>query len=172
MKGMRTLLTAILALAAMPLLHGKGETLKITISGAGQTVEIADKALLDQFRFGPGPGNFIGAGGEKAPIIHDWIAAWGRKANEPPKALTRYEVTFHIDRPDQSEYVVQFASSPELGKGYIHLPGSGEAHYEGNVWLLLRGEEWDGHWFEATPEWTRECLAALARAADRSPEPQ
>jgi hypothetical protein len=33
-----------------------------------------------------------------------------------------------------------------------------------NVNMLSRGDQFEGHWFRATPEWTREAQAAIEKA--------
>jgi hypothetical protein len=65
---------------------------------------------------------------------------------------------------EEREYIVYFVYSPSGRQGYVYLPGPGEPHYQENVSLILRGAQWDGHWFLATDEWVTAAQAAIARS--------
>jgi hypothetical protein len=56
---MRTFLAGFLAISAAA--FSPATTDRITITGNGITAEIADKVLVETFRFGPGPGTSFSA---------------------------------------------------------------------------------------------------------------
>ena len=159
----------VLALAALPMLaFAKGDTSRITLQQAGKPAVTMSAAALKEFRFGPGPGNFSGVGGNGSPAWQSraWIVEdWEHPVAEPARTLPRLQVTFFMGDPenkDHREYVVFHVFDPAANQGYIHLPGKGEAFYDSNVFTLLRGEKYDGGWFRATPEWTQRVQAAMA----------
>jgi hypothetical protein len=168
---MKTFQIALLAFATLLPLPAKGTTDKITIRGAGRAVEIKDAKLLEEFRFGPGPGNCLYVAGNCVQRTVGWIAEWVHgPVAEPEASLPRYEVSFHLtmlsngEPGEEREYIVYFVYSPSGRQGYVYLPGPGEPHYQENVSLILRGAQWDGHWFLATDEWVTAAQAAIARS--------
>jgi len=165
---MKAIPTTLLVLFTTPLLvFGKGETYKITLSAPGLAVEITDTKALNDFRFGPGPGNY---GVSRTPNWkpNSWIVEdWAHPVAEPEHALPRLKTSFHINLVNGEgtrEYVVYYVYDPAAKQGYIYLPGKGEASYHENVSLLYRGGEFEGHWFRATPEWTKQAQAAIEKA--------
>jgi len=160
--GMKVLGIALLALIASPL-FSKATTEKITLSRGERSADITDAEKLEQFSFGPGPGN-CNVGEDCSAPRAGWIADWIRgSVPEPAAALPRYEVAFHLGSGEQRQYVVYFVYSPVTRQGYVYLPGPGDAHYGENVSLLWRGKQWEGHWFLATPEWTLAAKEVIAR---------
>ena len=159
---------ALLALNALPLFSGV-TTEGITFTREGRTATITDAEKLREFSFGPGPGNCAFGEDCSAPKA-GWIADWIRgSVPEPEGSLPRYEVSFHLSvvssgsrNGEKRNYVVSFVYSPLTGQGFVYLPGPGETHYEGNVNLIIRGKQWEGHWFLATPEWTAAAQTAIA----------
>jgi hypothetical protein len=145
------------------LLFGKGETYKITLSAPGHIVEITDAKSLNDFRFGPGPGNTVNLTPNWKPtswIVEDWV----HPVTEPEHAFPRLKASFHINLVNGEgtrEYVVYYVYDPAAKQGYVYLPGRGEASYGENVSLLYRGDEFEGHWFRATKEWTNRAQAAI-----------
>jgi hypothetical protein len=59
---------------------------------------------------------------------------------------------------------VFYVYEPVTRQGFVYLPGRGEPFYEKNVNLLLRGDDYEGHWFRATPEWTQEAQTTIEKA--------
>jgi hypothetical protein len=59
---------------------------------------------------------------------------------------------------------VFYVYDPVAKQGFVYLPGRGEPFYDENVNLLLRGDQFEGHWFRATPEWTRQAQATIETA--------
>jgi len=159
---MKVLGIALLALIASPL-FSKATTEKITLSREERSADITDAEKLKQFSFGPGPGN-CNVGEDCSAPRAGWIADWIRgSVPEPDASLPRYEVAFYLGNGEKRHYVVYFAYSPVPRQGYVYLPGPGEAHYWENVSLLMRGKQWEGHWFLATPEWTSAAQEVIER---------
>lgn len=155
MKIVRVAGWALLAVSGI--VFGKGETERITLTQSGRAVTIADPAVVGRFAFGPGPGN-----SDWQP--RSWIVEdWEHPVSEPSQKLLRQQATFHLRMHDATtrDYAVVFVHDPESGAGYVHLPGRGEPFYDSNVYLMLRGDKYDGHWFRATSEWTRLVLDSL-----------
>jgi hypothetical protein len=166
---MKAISTTLLVLFTMPLLvFGKGATYKTTLSAPGHAVEITDAKALNDFRFGPGPGNTLNGFPNWKPnswIVEDWVHA----VAEPEHTFPRLKASFHINPVNGEgtrEYVIYYVYDPAAKQGYVYLPGRGEASYRENVSLLYRGDEFEGHWFRATPEWTKEVQAAIERAGN------
>lgn len=159
--------TTLFAFLALPVLaFAKGETTSITLSESGKTVATLNAAAIKEFSFGPGPGNFVGAGAPgwqpKSWIVENWESP----VAEPAAQLTRLQATFQLTMRDEStrNYVVFFAFDPATKQGYVYLPGKGESYYDSNVSLMLRGDKYDGHWFLASTEWTNKARAAMEAA--------
>jgi hypothetical protein len=58
---------------------------------------------------------------------------------------------------------VFYVYDPVAKQGFVYLPGRGEPFYNENTNLLYRGDEFEGRWFRATPEWTREAQATIEK---------
>lgn len=156
----------LLMFCVMPLsVLGKGPTYKIVITGPAYAVEIRDAKALEDFRFGSGPGNFIGFGPNGTPNWKpkSWIVEdWKSPVPAPDPALPRLKASFHIQLSDETrEYVIHYVYDSAARQGYVYLPGKGDASYAENIRLLHRGDDYDGHWFRATREWTAEVQAAV-----------
>jgi hypothetical protein len=162
---MKAIATALLTLVSLPMLaFAKGDTTRITLELSGRPIVTLDAAANQEFRFGPGPGNFIGY----PPTPHwqpkSWIVEdWEHPAAAPAQQLARIQATFRITHPttqEQRYYVVFHVRDPATGQGYVYLPGKGEAFHDSNVYTLRR-DEYDGRWYRATAEWTRQVQAAI-----------
>lgn len=149
MRAPSTALTAILALVFIPCqLSAKGSTVRITIKGGGLAapIEITDPEVASRFHVWSGPGT---SSNQAQGLIVDW----SRGVTEPPKDLQIYEVSFLTTRRNPSTYVVRYLVDPSTNKGYVYLPGSTDAEYRDNVWLIYRRLE--GKWFHAWSEWEK-----------------
>src|SRR5262249_42549303 len=128
MKTLRVAVSTLLTVFCLPLfLIAKGPTLKITIEGddIAIPVEITEPNVLGQFQVWAGAGTWINRVPQDAGFIIDW-----RKGKvDVPNGLHRYEVSFHVMHQRPSVYVVFYACDPATGRGYVYLPGKGEAHY-------------------------------------------
>lgn len=159
---MKATCTAVLFLVCVPLIGiAKGPTLKITMKGAdlASPVETTDERVLERFNVWSGAGTGING----VPRTEGFIADWANgPVAEPPAALPRYEVSFHVMHQRPSDYVVTFAYDPATGKGYVYLPGKGEKFYESNTFLIFRRAE--GSWFSATKDWTDAARPLIERA--------
>jgi hypothetical protein len=161
----------LLVLLAMPLLvFGQGPIRqgvisRIALSAPGLAVEIVDEKALNDFRVGPGPGNTLNGAPNWKPnswIVEDWL----HPVAEPEKSLLRVKATFSIDRGSARgarPYVVFYVYDPVAKQGFVYLPGRGEPFYSENVDLLYRGDEFEGHWFRTTSEWSREAQAVIEK---------
>jgi hypothetical protein len=89
------------------------------------------------------------------------VEDWAHPAQEPAR-VQRIHVSFTLTFADGTsrDYVV-FHAADAAGQGYVYLPGSGEADFAGNASLMRRGDQYDGHWFRATREWTNTVQSAL-----------
>ena len=152
------------ALALFGQQYPKRYTERITIAGASRHGEIVGEAAHTQFSLGGGPG-FTNNG---VPQVTGWIVEdWLKKLPEPPVALTRYVVTYHITafkdsvRERREQYVAYYTYDPAAKRGYVRLPAKGEEHYAENVQMLFRGAAFEGPWFAATPAWAAAANAAL-----------
>lgn len=158
-------LTAISLFAALTLLgFPKRYTEKIALTSSHRHAEISDEAVHTRFSMGGGPG-FSNNG---VPDRTGWIVAdWSTQLPEPPAALTRYLVTFHITvfkgQPDEhaEQYCAYYTYDPATNRGYIRLPAKGEPHYSENTRMVFRGDTFEGPWFAATPDWTAAAETAL-----------
>lgn len=162
---MKAVSAALLAMALPMLAFAKGDTTRITLAQSGRPVVAMDAAAIQDFRFGPGPGNFIGY----PPTPHwqpkSWIVEdWEHPVAEPAKQLPRIQATFRITHPttqEHREYVVFHVRDPATGQGFVYVPGNGNPFYDTNIHTLRRGE-YDGRWYRATAEWTQRVQTAIA----------
>lgn len=140
----------------------KGPTTRIEVTGAGlaRPVEITDEGVLGGFNVWAGPGT---SSDEAQSLIVDWkkgIVA------EPPKELTRYEVSFFAKFPEERVvYVVTYCYDAAAGHVYVYLPGKGEPRYSLNVSSILHSNE--GNWFVAWERWDRVIRPLLRRSDGR-----
>ena len=122
--------------------YAKGPVDKITLAGEGlaEPVEITDSRSLESFD--PWMRGFI-----------DWNRG---QIAEPPSLGKTYEVSFHLE--DRGTiYVMEYATDPSGGPGYIYIPGPGDPSYSLNTRTILGGprDVWDpnGRWHHATLGW-------------------
>lgn len=125
----------------------KGPTLKVTISGADllRPIKITDRRRLANFQIWTGPGT--------SPRNDEtFVANWSTTVTSPGASLKRYRVSFFTDHSkDGVGYVIVYAYDPASRKGYVYLPGRGEADYARNTFSIYRGVE--GNWFLARKAW-------------------
>jgi hypothetical protein len=154
----KAVLTFALALALVltDVSFAKGPTLKVIISGGDlpSPIEITDRGRLANFRIWEGPGNTIGFGPGAIPAWKDegFVCVWPSAGVVPPASLKKYQVSFYSNHhQDGLDYVITYAYDPVNRKGYVYLPGRGEAEYARNTFSILRGVE--GNWFLARKIW-------------------
>jgi hypothetical protein len=146
-------------------LSAKGETARITISGANlaNPVEITDSNIVRQFQVWSGPGTRSCIGGRSNCVegtegfIVDWLAG---AVAERPSGLQQYQVSFYVTDAQAGRtgsehlaYVVSYGFDPASSEGYVYLPGTGDQWYALNSSSIYRGRE--GHWFRATAAWQK-----------------
>ena len=160
----------VLSVTLVGSLSAKSETVRITITGDGlsKPVEITDRSILAGINIWSGPGNFKIEGGARIPIIDDGSILWSQGVvSGPPKALTRYEVSFYGRFPEERiMYVLVYEFDSTAMKGYVYLPGRGEKWYEVNVRSILRGVE--GHWFNASHDFVETVGSIICKARSAS----
>jgi hypothetical protein len=164
---MKTIRAGLIMLFTVPsLVFAQGVISRITLSAPGLDVEIVDEKARNDFRVGPGPGNSLNGmpnWNPKSWIVEDWV----HPVPEPDQSLRRVKATFTIDRGSARgprPYVVFYVYDPVAKQGFVYLPGRGEPFYNENVNLLYRGNDFEGHWFRTTPEWTTHAQSVIERA--------
>lgn len=161
MKNTLTALSLfVMFLMASVELLGKGETVKIIITGGDLTtpIEITDAAEVSRFQVYTGPGTSPNA---SIGLNVDWSQG---KA-EPPKGLPVYDVSFVTSRPDHGTYVVRYLIDPSNSRGLVYIPGKQDTEYRDNVWQIYRRVE--GNWFHAWSVWDQ-LVQPLISAAKTS----
>lgn len=158
----------LVVFSATAIVFAKGETTRITITGAGLQgpVEISDPRVLKNFNVWSGPGTFAGDVESTEGFIVDWAS--GVVTNRP-SGLRTFALSFYVryaNRPfseqtDQLAYIVSYAVDPATGDGYVYLPGRSDEPYRLNTRAIYRGRE--GNWFRANAAWQ----AAFSDVADR-----
>jgi hypothetical protein len=142
-------------IAAIPDVFAKGQTSKITISGADlkTPIEITDPGVLLNFNVWSGLGTSSTSSGVTRQGDTGFIIDWPLGiVTQKPKALARYQVSFYAKFPDERlVYVVFYEYDPANDKGYVYLPGKTDEWYWINVGSILRGVE--GQWFFSSEEW-------------------
>jgi hypothetical protein len=87
-------------------------------------------------------------------------------SSAPDASLPRYTVSFHVQLPNwmnagvQVKYVVLYVKDTRAGRGFIYLPGRGEAGYRLNIGTIIRDGQ-DGMWHSAASEWAAAMNAYL-----------
>lgn len=163
---------SLLSLAILPaLLSAKGSTVKIVITGAGLStpLEITDPNIVD-FNIWSGPGcTHDGFGGEMIEETEGFIIDWLKGiVTDKPTGLQHYEVAFYTRLNGQPPaYAVLYEYDPSKDKGFVYLPGTGDASYERNVFSMDHGHGYEGHWLRATSVWEQFVRPRIAKAISR-----
>ena len=163
-----------IVLGLSTVISAKGETTKITISGANlaNPVEITDANIIKQFQVWSGPGTSVCIGGRgncvegREGFIVDWLSG---AVAERPSGLQHYEVSFYVTDarsagqpgPEHLAYVVSYEYDPAGPRGYVYLPGKGDQWYPLNSASIYRGRE--GNWFRATRAWQDVVVPLIAQ---------
>jgi hypothetical protein len=164
---MRTLsLGLLLALPfAAGICQAKSKTDRIEVSrGKSPLVSIAG-AAAERITIWSGPGSTMTTadGRSSTPISYRDFVDWAAGAVEAPSGRPVFNVSFFCKACEPARgdtwrcYGVRYVPGREGERGYIQIPGTGEADYEINVRTIYRGVE--GKWFRASEEWE-----ALVRA--------
>jgi len=152
MKRIAALSVVYLLLAAPASLLAKSPTLKIVIQGADLTtpIQISDAQVLANFQVLSGKGTYTNEPRIEEPsFIIDW--SQGPTA-EPPQALSRYQILFYAERPNERlVYAVSYAFDAVTREGYVYLPGKNDEDYALNVHTIIRRVE--GKWFHSWAKW-------------------
>ena len=157
--ALAVLLNSLLILSDPAPIVAKGKTVKITIKGADlkTPIEISDPEILANFQVWTGPGT---SGADRQSLIIDWSQG---PVGETPRALRRYQVSFHAAPNDRIVYVVYYAFTPGAEPGYVYLPGESDEWAGLNVRSIWRGVE--GKWFHAWSAWERVARPLVEKAA-------
>lgn len=134
-------------------------------------VQITDPRI-QEFNVWAGPG-VNGAGLEDA---EGFIVYWKKAAvAAPPVGLKHYEVSFYAgcrtepsclgERP-RLDYVVvvSYDYNPSSKRGFIYLPGKGDASYSLNLGTITHVSRVEGRWFFALDSWESFVRPLIARA--------
>ncbi len=160
-------LSILTMLIIPPALSAKGDTVKITIKGAGLTtpIEITERKIRD-FRVWAGPGVGVNGIEQTDGFVIDWSQGTVAKR---PSGLQHYEVSFYTKLSKEGlVFVVSYEYDPSSKRGYVYLPGKGDEWYRLNTSTMFHGHGLEGNWFRATSAWENfvRPLIARARAAD------
>jgi hypothetical protein len=160
----RGLIGISVALVLSAVASAKGDTTKITISGAhlANPIEITDLNIVKEFQVWTGPGTTGCIGGRSNCIegTEGFIVDWSSGAVvQRPNGLQHYEVAFYVidarvpgqPGPEHLAYVVFYEYDPAASQGYVYVPGKGDQWYALNVTSIYRRRE--GKWFQATRAW-------------------
>jgi hypothetical protein len=175
MKGTSAAAFGLLMMSVVPAsLSAKGNTVKITIKGAGLTtpLEITDPEI-GQFQVWAGLGTFKNSVEGTEGFIIDWSKGI---VAERPIGVQHYEVSLYsgcqigewgcrTSKPSLC-YVVFYDYDPSMEQGYIYLPGEADELFKFNT-RMWHGHGFEGNWSRATRAWENfvRPLIAKARAA-------
>jgi hypothetical protein len=168
MKGaVASALGLCIALAVPASLRAKGETIRITITGADLVapIEITDIAILRAFNVWSGPGVFHALGGfqNRTEETEGFVIDWASGFVERPRGLQHYEVAFYVSSSPQPVYVVVYEPDASAERGYVYLPGTADESYPVNTKAIFRGHGFEGHWFRATRAWQQAVAPLITR---------
>jgi hypothetical protein len=167
------LFVLFIAFFMAPVLWAKGDMVLIEVRAKALTspIKITDPKI-QEFTVWAGPG-VNGAGLEDAS---GFIADWKQGAvAAPPAGLTRYKLSFYwgcrtiqtAGCPEERPvlcYVAFYAFDPASPRGFVYVPGRGEASYVLNVGTIYHGPRVEGHWFHASDAWERFARPIIATA--------
>ena len=142
--------------ASIAVISAKGMTTRIVIAGSqlNEPIQLRDRDVVAPFNVWSGPGTTMNG----VEGFDGFIIDWHSGAVEPPiTKLQQFEISFYVDdKPSGSDrvaYVVSYGRDPETGNGYVYLPGAGDSRYGSNVRAIIRGSNYEGHWFRASSAW-------------------
>jgi hypothetical protein len=149
-----------------PKLFAKVETSRITITGPDLKgpIEITDPKALANFNVWTGAGTSWTGPAAATQDVHGFVIDWSQAVvADPPKGLTRYQVSFYAKLPDERlVYVVFYEYDPAADHGYVYLPGKNDDWYRLNIGTIFRRVE--GHWFIASKTWELVARPLIATA--------
>jgi hypothetical protein len=163
---------AVLAvLASLTVVSAKGMTTKIVVSGSDlqQPIELRDRDVLAPFNVWSGPGTSVNGVEGMDGFIVDWRSG---AVNPPVTTLHELEIAFYANEDpsgsDRIVYVVSYKVDSSSGDGFVYLPGVGDPRYRSNVKSIIRGPQYEGHWFRASTAWQNVMrTSVLGRSALR-----
>jgi hypothetical protein len=159
-------------------LWAKGEMVLIEIKGGALAapIKITDPKI-EEFNVWAGPGvtNFDWATGKG--FIIDWTS---RAIAQPAAGLQHFELSFYkgcrtpandpncLAEKPSLVYVVSYDYDPSSKRGFVYLPGKGDARYYPNCGTICHGPGVEGQWFLASEAWERFVRPLIASALYRS----
>ena len=168
MRSRRLVVRTVVVLASAALLSAKGATTKIVVTGAelDAAIELRDRELVAPFNVWSGPGTSTN-GVEGAD---GFIVEWRAGAVEPTIAnLQQFEISFFSDSNQSVSvvYVVSYGIDRSTGEQYVYLPGRSDPRWQSNVRSIIRGPQYEGHWFHASAAWQRVMRTHVTTHASR-----
>jgi hypothetical protein len=156
MRSRRFIVRTAVVPASAAVLSAKGATTKIIVTGAGldAPIELRDRDVVAPFNVWSGPGTSMNG----VEGMDGFIVNWRAGAVEPAVAsLQRFEISFFADQnpsaSDSPVYVVSYGIDRSIGEEYVYLPGRSDPRWQSNVRSIIRGTQYEGHWFRATAAW-------------------
>jgi hypothetical protein len=140
---------ALVVLVVAPA-FGKGQTVKLTVSGPGisQPIDVTDRDAISASAWG---NDFFDV--ENGPIA------------APDAALPRYVVQFYVQPPQggavEMKYAVYLVLDRTAGRAMVYLPEPRDELYRLNSAMVREGQE--GKWYFASAKWSRALRVALAK---------
>jgi hypothetical protein len=89
----------------------------------------------------------------------------------PASGLQHHEVSFYAGcrpEPPSLVYIVFYDYGPSSKRGFVYLPGRGDASYGLNTGTIWHGRGIEGHWFFAADSWEHFVRPLIAEALRRS----
>jgi hypothetical protein len=144
----------------------KGQTARIEVRSdfLASPIQITDPSVVKSFNIWNGPGVRVNDEpvhmnpNQQSGAFVDWPRG---EASDRPRALRRYEVSFHIEgrSPPNHRYVVLYEFDPNASDGYV--PGRGDEWFRSNTFLILHGVE--GRWFRSSSDWEQRVRPLLVK---------
>jgi hypothetical protein len=165
MKRLAAFLSLTVALA-YTLVEAKGPTTKVVIKNlaTGQVATLTDPNVLSHFNVWAGPGTHSGALGQMHEGTQGFIIDWASGSIETrPANLAKYEVQFFVRHHGQGEEQLAYTVLYERGDsaGFVYLPGRSDPQFRMNVASIIRGGQYEGHWFRASADWQQAVRGVL-----------
>jgi hypothetical protein len=172
MRGRTAIVTSLMLLAGITVVLTKGITTKIVVAGGdlAAPIELRERDVIAPFNVWSGPGTSMNG----VEGVDGFIVDWRAGAVDPPLAqLQQFEISFYADHSPSSSsspvYVVSYGIDRSNGEGYVYLPGRSDPRWGANVRSIIRGPQYEGHWFRAAEAWQSVMRTYVIPNAARRP---